>query len=83
VEVSKPMSDIDSAEYGADTACCVNADCGARFNPDREGFNGECDGCAAVAADHFTGAHRGLQIECLFCWAEEPAQAGRSLAVAA
>jgi hypothetical protein len=77
------MSDIDRAAYGADAACCVNDGCGARFDPGLEGFNGECDRCAAVAADHFTGAHQGFEVDCPFCWAEAPAEAGRSLAAAA
>ena len=77
------MSDIDRTENGPDAACCVNDGCGAWFDPAREGFNGECDHCAALAADHFTGAHRGLRIECSFCWAEEPAEADCLLAVAA
>ncbi len=77
------MSDIDRIDNDLDAACCVNAGCGAWFDPAREGFNGECDCCAAVAADHFTGAHRGLEVECPFCWAEEPTEADCLLAVAA
>jgi hypothetical protein len=77
------MSDIDRTENGVDDACCVNAGCGNRFDPACEGFNGECDCCAALAADHFAGGHRGLAVACPFCWAEEPADADRSLAVAA
>ncbi|MEO7262010.1 MAG: hypothetical protein ABI047_12260 [Jatrophihabitantaceae bacterium] len=76
------MSDIERTE-NADAACCANAGCGTRFDPAREGFNGECDLCASVAADHFVGAHRGLQTECGFCWAEEPAEAQQPLALAA
>jgi hypothetical protein len=73
------MSDIDRTE----AACCVNAGCGNQFDPAREGFNGECDWCAAVAADHFTGAHHGQDADCPFCWAEEPAEADCLLAIAA
>jgi len=66
----------------ADAACCVNPGCGNVFDPACEGFNGECDYCAALAADHFTGAHRGLEIDCVYCWAE-PAEFARSAVVAA
>lgn len=76
------MSDIDCVENGADAACCVNPGCSSVFDPAREGFNGECDACAAVAADHFAGMHHGLRIECVFCWAAPP-HAHRSLAYAA
>ncbi|MDQ1721309.1 MAG: hypothetical protein QOI26_1043 [Pseudonocardiales bacterium] len=77
------MSDIECIENRADAACCVNPGCGNRFDQACEGFNGECDACAALTADHFTGAHRGFEVECLSCWAEEPAEADRSLAIAA
>ena len=76
------MSDIERTE-NADAACCVNAGCGIRFDPACEGFNGECDRCAAVAADHFAGAHHGLETECGFCWAEGPVDAEQPLAFAA
>lgn len=72
----------DRTEDDADTACCVNPGCGAVFDPTCEGFNGECDYCAALAADHFTGAHRGIEIDCVYCWAE-PAEFERSATVAA
>ncbi len=72
----------DRIKSDADAACCVNAGCGNIFDPAHEGFNGECDDCAALAADHFTGAHRGLEVECSYCWTE-PAEFERSLAVAA
>jgi hypothetical protein len=68
-------------ENDADAAYCVNAGCGTVFDPAREGFNGECDCCAALAADHFTGAHRGITIVCPFCWVE-PAEFERSLVAA-
>jgi hypothetical protein len=77
------MSDIECIQSDTEAACCVNAGCGNFFDPTCEGFNGECDSCAAVAADHFAGAHRGLQVECSFCSSEEPAGAGRVLATAA
>jgi hypothetical protein len=77
------MSDIECTPSDTDAACCINAGCGNRFDPACEGFNGECDCCAAVAADHFAGAHRGLQVECSFCFSEEPAEADRRPAVAA
>ena len=77
------MSDIECAQSDTEAACCINAGCGNRFDPMCEGFNGECDWCAALAADHFTGAHRGLDVECSFCWAEEPAEADCLHAVAA
>ncbi|MDQ1744199.1 MAG: hypothetical protein QOE23_2538 [Pseudonocardiales bacterium] len=66
----------------ANTACCVNPGCGTVFDPVREGFNGECDYCAALAADHFSGGHRGLELDCVYCWAE-PAEFERSATVAA
>jgi hypothetical protein len=78
------MSDIDRAQ--SDTVC-VNAGCGNSFDPTCEGFNGECDCCAAVAADHFAGAHgdvhSGVRVACPFCCSEEPADARRVLASAA
>jgi hypothetical protein len=77
------MSDIDCTHSDADAACCINAGCGNRFDPTCEGFNGECDSCAAVAADHFAGAHRGSQVECWFCSCEQPAGADHRPAVAA
>jgi hypothetical protein len=77
------MSDFEPTENGADAACCVNAGCGNRFDPACEGFNGECDWCAALAADHGTGAHRDFEVECLLCWAGEPAYIDRALAFAA
>ncbi len=64
-----------------DLACCVNAGCINRFDPSCDGWNGECDPCAALASDHAVGAHRGLLIDCLFCLAEPPAR--RRLATAA
>ena len=75
------MSDIEYADR--DTACCVNSGCGNRFDPTSEGFNGECDWCAADAADHFAGAHLGLQIDCSFCFSDAPAHADRTLVTAA
>ena len=69
------MSDIRFAVSETEAACCVNTGCGNRFDPASEGFNGECDYCAALAADHFTGAHRGLWVDCPFCLLEEPATA--------
>jgi hypothetical protein len=74
------MSDIECAQSDTEAACCINAGCGNRFDPMCEGFNGECDWCAALAADHFTGAHRGLQLDCSFCFA---ADAGQALVTAA
>jgi hypothetical protein len=58
------------ADADADLACCVNAGCSYRFDPSCEGWNGECDACAALACDHFAGAHEGLQLDCLLCVAE-------------
>jgi hypothetical protein len=77
------MMSVDCTENAADAACCVNFGCGNRFDPAREGFNGECDFCAAVAADHFTGAHRDLEVECPYCWVDDPVDAGRALVSAA
>ena len=57
-------------------ACCVNTGCGNRFDPSCEGWNGECDACAALAADHFAGDHEGQQLDCLFCVAAQPLAAG-------
>ena len=76
------MSDIEYAQSDTETACCTNAGCGNRFDPVCEGFNGECDWCAALAADHFVGAHRGLQLDCPFCLAEGAVDAHRSLVAA-
>ena len=76
------MFDIDSTQSDTETACCINGGCGTRFDPTCEGFNGECDCCAALAADHFTGAHRGVRLECSFCFAEW-AEPRRALATAA
>ncbi|HEX8305457.1 MAG TPA: hypothetical protein VF612_11315 [Jatrophihabitans sp.] len=77
------MSDIECAQSDTEAACCINAGCGNRFDPMCEGFNGECDWCAALAADHFTGAHRGLQLDCSFCFAADAGQAHRGLVTAA
>jgi hypothetical protein len=81
------MSDIECTQSDTEAACCVNAGCGNTFDPACEGFNGECDCCAALAADHFAGvhdgAHSGVRVECSFCLSEEPADAGRVLATAA
>jgi hypothetical protein len=77
------MSDIDLLVNAADAACCVNSGCGNRFDPAREGFNGECDCCAALAVDHFTGMHQGPQLDCPFCWADVPIRLDRSPALAA
>ena len=81
------MSDIECTQSDTETACCVTAGCGTTFDPTCEGFNGECDCCAALAADHFAGAHGGAYsgawVECSFCFFEEPADAGRMLATAA
>jgi hypothetical protein len=85
VKSAFPWAEFVKAElvdHEADTACCVNPGCGSRFDPSCEGFNGECDYCAALAADHFTGAHRGLEIDCVYCWSE-PAEFERSVTVAA
>ena len=65
------MSDI-VADDDSDPACCVNAGCGNRFDPSCEGWNGECDACAAQACDHFAGAHEGLELDCALCLAEPP-----------
>ncbi|HEX8768416.1 MAG TPA: hypothetical protein VF714_08605 [Jatrophihabitans sp.] len=73
------MFDIDSTQSDTEAACCINAGCGNRFDPLCEGFNGECDWCAALAADHYAGAHRGLQLDCSFCLSEPH----RALATAA
>jgi hypothetical protein len=54
----------------AELACCVNSGCGNRFDPSCEGWNGECDPCAALACDHVAGSHRGLELDCLLCDAE-------------
>ena len=77
------MSDIDYTDRDTDAACCINAGCGNRFDPTSEGFNGECDWCAAIAADHFAGAHLGVQLDCSFCFSGPPALVGRSLVTAA
>jgi hypothetical protein len=77
------MSDLAFIENGTDATCCVNYGCGNRFDPAREGFNGECDDCAALAADHFCGLHSGMQFDCRYCWADVPVRAGRALIVAA
>jgi len=77
------MSDIDYTDSDTEAACCITAGCGNRFDPASEGFNGECDWCAAVAADHFAGMHLGLQIACSFCFSDAPAYAGRMLVTAA
>jgi hypothetical protein len=73
---------IENDCIDSDAACCVNPGCGNVFDPTSEGFNGECDDCAALAADHFTGAHRGMEVDCVYCWAE-PAGFQRSLVAAA
>ncbi len=77
------MSDIECAQSETEAACCVNAGCGNRFDPASEGFNGECDYCAALACDHFAGAHRGLWVDCLFCFLEAPVEADQQMATAA
>jgi hypothetical protein len=79
------MSDlgfVNADRIANDAACCVNDGCGNRFDPAREGFNGECDSCAALAADHFSGAHSGLRIDCPFCWDERPVTGDRVLVAA-
>jgi hypothetical protein len=73
------MSVIISIEGSQDTVCCAADGCGNRFDPAREGFNGECDSCAALAADHFFGFHESLHMDCLFCWAGPSVGAGREL----
>ncbi len=75
------MSHIDTRTE-IEPACCVNAGCANRFDPFREGWNGECDPCAATAGDHAVGAHQGFLLDCLLCSAE-PAAAEWSVAVAA
>jgi hypothetical protein len=75
------MSDIECAQ--SDTEACCNAGCGNRFDPTCEGFNGECDWCAALAADHYSGAHRGWQLDCSFCSSEDAAEGHRTLVTAA
>ena len=77
------MSDIECVQGETEAVCCVNAGCGNRFDPACEGFNGECDACAAVAADHFTGAHRQVWVDCPFCYLEAPVEADRRMATAA
>jgi hypothetical protein len=77
------MFDYEFAPSDAEAACCITAGCGNRFDPTCEGFNGECDWCAALAADHFAGAHHGLGLECSFCFSDEPARTYPSLATAA
>jgi hypothetical protein len=76
------MSDPNRVDSDAELACCVTDGCGIRFDPAREGFNGECDACAAVAADHFTGVHRSVERGCPFCRAESPAEAEQLLVAA-
>lgn len=80
--IQAELSQSALVQSAADAACCVNPGCGNVFDPACEGFNGECDYCAALAADHFTGAHRGLEIDCVYCWAE-PAEFARHAVVAA
>jgi hypothetical protein len=77
------MSDMDRTQSDTEAARCITAGCGASFDPTCEGFNGECDCCAALAADHFTGAHSGLGVECRFCNADDPAGTDQVLAIAA
>ena len=79
------MSDltlVNADRIDHDAACCVNDGCGNRFDPAREGFNGECDSCAALAADHFCGSHLGAQLDCPFC-RDEYLGTGRRVLVAA
>jgi hypothetical protein len=83
-DLDRTQSDSDDCtQSDSDDVRCINAGCGNRFDPTSEGFHGECDCCAALAADHAAGAHRGLQVECTFCFAQEPAEGYLVLAAAA
>ncbi|HST49427.1 hypothetical protein [Jatrophihabitans sp.] len=82
------MSDLifinaDRTENAADAVRCVNAGCGILFDPARQGFNGECDDCAALTADHFCGLHDGMEFDCPLCWADIPVSASRMLVAVA
>jgi hypothetical protein len=70
-------------DFEGDVAGCVNHGCVNRFAPAVEGWNGECDPCAARAADHFDGVHGADELDCLLCLTGIPQAHDRDLAIAA
>jgi hypothetical protein len=62
---------------------CLNHGCVNRFDPMIEGWNGECDPCAAVLADHLDGVHAADSSDCRLCLTEVPAGWADTFAAAA
>jgi hypothetical protein len=48
-----------------DLAVCAIDGCSRRFNL---GWDGVCDECTALAADHEAGLHLHPTLECQACW---------------
>jgi hypothetical protein len=46
---------------------CANGDCSSRFDASLSGWDGQCDDCAAMAADHDSGLHAAPFPGCTAC----------------